>query len=139
MKTLTKLALATAVAALSLPAFAQQTIGTLTVNSGTVMTSEGGEFASASTGSSIQAGERLMVSENSSASVTFTNGTVVNYTAPGVYTITMPVAGVGTAGATAGGASTAATVGIVLGAAVLGAAGVEANGDDVPPDSPVSR
>ncbi len=137
MKTLTKLALATAVAALSLPAFAQQTIGTLTVNSGTVMTSEGGEFASASTGSSIQAGERLMVSENSSASVTFTNGAVVNYTAPGVYTITMPVAGGPVA--SAGGASTAATVGIVLGAAVLGAAAVEANGDDVPPDHPVSR
>ncbi len=137
MKTLTKLALATAVAALSLPAFAQQTIGTLTVNSGTVMTSNGGEFASASTGSSIESGERLMVSENSSASVTFTNGTVVNYTAPGVYTITMPVAGAPVA--SAGGASTAATVGIVLGAAVLGAAAVEANGDDVPPDHPVSR
>lgn len=138
MKTFTKLALATAVAALSLPAFAQQpTIGTLTVNTGTVMTSTGGEFASASTGSAIQSGERLMVSENSSASIRFTNGAVTNYTAPGVYTITMPPAGA--PAANAGGASTAATVGIVLGAAVLGAAGIESMGDDTPPDRPVSR
>ena len=33
----------------------------------------------------------------------------------------------------------AATVGIFLGAAVLGAAAVEANCDNVPPDHPVSR
>lgn len=137
MKTLAKVVLATAISALALPAFAQDTIGTLTVQQGTVMTSNGGEFATASSGESIQAGERIMVGEGGSASVTFTNGAVANYTAPGVYTVQMPVAG--TPVASAGGASPAMTAGIVIGAAVLGAAAIEAMGDEVPPDHPVSR
>ena len=59
------------VAALSLlPAFAQQAVGTLQVN-GTVMTSTGGEFAAAADGQSVTEGTRLMVGENSSASITF--------------------------------------------------------------------
>ena len=135
MKTLAKVVLA-ATAALALPAFAQETIGTLTVNSGTVMTSNGGEFASAGSGEGIQVGEQVMLAENSSASITFSNGAVVNYSAPGVYTINgLPAAGVGTAA----GASNAATAGIIVGAAVLGALAVEQAGDEVAPDSPVSR
>ncbi|MDQ2702456.1 MAG: hypothetical protein M3Y70_06485 [Pseudomonadota bacterium] len=142
MKTLAKVVLASTIA-LALPAFAQETIGTLTVNSGTVMTSTGGEFASAGSGEAIQTGEQVMLGENSSASITFSNGAVVNYTAPGVYTISgLPAAGAG-AGAvgTAGGASTAATVGIIAGAAALGALGVEnaGEGEEVPPDQPISR
>ena len=136
MKTLAKLVLATAVSALALPAFAQDTIGTLTVQQGTIMTSNGGEFASASTGESMQSGERLMVGEGGRASVTFTNGAVVNYTAPGVYTVQMPMVGA-SAGTTV--ANPAMTAGIVIGAAVLGAAAIEAMGDNVPPDRPVSR
>ena len=136
MKTLAKLVLAAAVSALALPAFAQDTIGTLTVQQGTVMTSNGGEFASASSGESIQNGERLMIGEGGSASVTFTNGAVVNYTAPGVYTVQMPVAGAPVA---MGASNPAMTAGIVIGAAVLGAAAIEAMGDDVPPDHPISR
>ena len=140
MKTLAKVVLA-ATAALALPAFAQETIGTLTVNSGTVMTSTGGEFASAGSGEAIQVGEQVMLAENSSASITFSNGAVVNYTAPGVYTISgLPAAGAGAVG-TAGGASTAATVGIIVGAAALGALGVEnaGEGEEVPPDQPISH
>jgi hypothetical protein len=136
MKTLAKVVLATAVAALSLPAFAQDTIGTLTVNSGTVMTSNGGEFASATTGAGIESGERLMVSEGGSATVNFTNGAVVNYTAPGVYTVTLPAAASPVA-ATA--TSPAVSAGIILGAAVLGAAAIDQMGDDTPPDHPISR
>jgi hypothetical protein len=137
MNKFAKLVLATAVAALAMPALAQETIGTLTVQQGTVMTSTGGEFASAASGESIQSGERIMVGEGGSASVTFTNGAVVNYTAPGVYTVQMPVAGAPVA--SAGGASTAVSAGIILGAAVLGAAAIDQMGDEVPPDSPVSR
>jgi hypothetical protein len=137
MKTLAKVVLATVISALALPAFAQDTIGTLSVQQGTVMTSTGGEFATASSGESIQAGERLMVGEGGSASVTFTNGAVTNYTVPGVYTVQMPVAG--TPVASTGGASPAMSAGIILGAAVLGAAAIEAMGDEVPPDRPVSR
>ena len=138
MKTPIRLALTVAaITAIAAPAYAQEAIGTLTVNQGTVMTSIGGEFASASSGEAVQAGERVMVGEGGSASVTFTNGAIANYTAPGVYTVQMPVAGVPVA--SAGGASTAATVGIIAGAAVLGAAAVEANGDSVEPEQPVSR
>jgi PKD repeat protein len=103
------------------------------------MTSNGGEFASASTGEGIQAGERLMVSEGGSATVDFANGAVVNYTAPGVYTVNVPVVGAAGAGVGAGAASTTATVGTMLGAAALGAAAVEESGDTVPPEWPVSR
>lgn len=141
MKTLAKVVLASTIA-LALPAFAQETIGTLTVNQGTVMTSNGGEFASAGSGEGIQVGEQLMLGENSSASITFSNGAVVNYTAPGVYTISgLPAAvGAGAVG-TAGGASAAATAGIIAGAAALGALGVEnaGEGEEVPPDQPISR
>lgn len=138
MKVPARLALAVAaITTIAAPAFAQDVIGTLTVNQGTVMTSTGGEFASASSGEAIQAGERVMVGEGGSASVTFTNGAVVDYTAPGVYTVQMPVAGVPVA--SAGGASTTATAAIIAGTAVLGAAAVEANGDNVEPESPVSR
>ena len=82
------------------------------------------------------------LSINSSATISFTNGAVVNYTAPGVYTINgLPAAvGAGAVG-TAGGASAAATAGIVVGAAALGALGVEnaGEGEEVPPDQPISR
>jgi len=101
MKTLGKVALATALAGLMAPAIAQETIGTMQVN-GSVSTSMGGDFMPAASGESIQAGERIMVGEGSSASISFTNGAVVNYTTPGVYTVQMPAAvGTTVAGSTA--------------------------------------
>lgn len=137
MKTPIRLSLAVAaITAIAAPAFAQEATGTLQVQ-GTVMTSTGGEFASATSGQAIQAGERIMIGEGGSASVTFANGAVVNYTVPGVYTVQLPVAGVPVA--SAGGAGTAASVGITAGAAVLGAAAIESSGDTVEPDHPVSR
>src|SRR5690606_12794575 len=89
MKTLGKVALATALAGLMAPAIAQETIGTMQVN-GSVSTSMGGDFIPAASGEAIQAGERIMVGEGSSASISFTNGAVVEYTTPGVYTVQMP-------------------------------------------------
>src|SRR5690606_33066295 len=90
MKTSLRIALAAGLLAVMamLPAFAQAGMGTLQVN-GTVMTSTGGEFVPASDGQAIAEGTRLMVSEGSSASITFPNGAVVNFTEPGVYTINM--------------------------------------------------
>jgi hypothetical protein len=112
-------------------------IGTLTINSGTVMTSTGGEFASASSGEGVQAGERLMVSDGGNATINFTNGAAVTYTAPGVYIVNLPIVGAPVAGAST--ASTATTVGTILGAVITGTAAVESVGDDTPPESPVSR
>lgn len=139
MKTLGKLALATALAGLMSPAFAQETIGTMSVN-GSVSTSMGGDFIPAASGESIQAGERIMVAENSSAQIAFTNGAVVNYTAPGVYSIQMP--------ATAGvvsmspGVLTPAEMGFIGFAAVIAAAGIAASVADDDEDllgPPISR
>ena len=139
MKTLAKVVLA-ATAALALPAFAQETIGTLTVNSGTVMTSNGGEFASAGSGEAIQVGEQIMVAEGASASVTFSNGVVTNFAVPGVHTISgLPVAGTGTTVGTAAGSSVAATAAVIAGTAVVTTIVVEEANDDAAPDSPVSR
>ena len=145
MKSPIRLALALAIAAAVSPALAQEVIGTLTINQGTVMTSTGGEFASAATGEAIQVGEQIMVSEGASASVTFSNGVVTNLTT-GVHTISgLPAAGAAgaTAGSvgTAGGASVAATVGVIAGtAAAVAAANEAANDDDnETPDQPVSR
>src|SRR3546814_160509 len=108
------------------------------------MTSTGGEFVSAATGEAIEAGEQIMVSEGGSASVTFSNGVVTNFTTPGVHTISgIPAA---TAGATAGsvgtaaGASAAATAGVIAGTAALTAVATEEASDgDSEPDAPVSR
>jgi hypothetical protein len=118
------------------PAFAQNVIGTLHVNGGTVMTSSGEEFTTAGDNQPLQSGDRIMVSEGGSASITYSNGVVVNYTEPGVYTVQLPAGGTEVAGA---GGSKAGSVGIILGAALLGAAAIESMGDDVPPDQPISR
>ena len=145
MKSHIRFALALVAAFLFTPAQAQEVIGTLTVNQGTVMTSTGGEFASATTGQAIQAGEQIMVSEGGSASVTFSNGVVSNFTT-GVHTISgipaAATAGVATTSVgTAGGASAAATAGVIAGTAAAVAAANEAanDGDDAAPDQPVSR
>ena len=145
MKSHIRFSLAIVAAFLFAPAQAQDVIGTLTVNQGTVMTSTGGEFASATSGQPIQAGEQIMVSEGGSASVTFNNGVVTNLST-GVHTISgIPAAaGAGaTAGSvgTAGGASAAATAGVIAGTAAAVAAANEAanDGDDAAPDQPVSR
>lgn len=145
MNKIKKALFATVLVAFALPAFAQETIGTLTVNQGTVLASNtDGQFVTASTSQTVQEGQQITIGQNSSASVTFTNGTMVNYTTPGTYTLHMPVAGAGNSGgAVSGGAgaSTGATAGIIVGAAALGALGVEqaGAGKSVPPDRPVSH
>jgi hypothetical protein len=88
MKRLLRLAAVSAlVAGLSLvPALAQETIATMKVT-GTVMTSEGGEFVPAGDSTALQAGERVMITENSSATIAYADGRVETLTKPGVYTI----------------------------------------------------
>src|SRR5690606_38155187 len=71
------------------PAHAQETIATIKVN-GTVMTSDGGEFVPASDGVAVELGDRVMVAENSSVTITYTDGRVETLTRPGVYTISRP-------------------------------------------------
>ena len=141
MKMLAKAALATAIAAVACPALAQETIGTMQVN-GSVSTSTGGDFVRASSGEAIQAGERIMVGEGSSASITFTNGAVVNYTAPGVYTVHLPAAaGVG-AGAAAAATLTGGEIALISAAGLIAASGIAASTLDDDEDllgEPISR
>lgn len=144
MKTSLRIAFVAAlVAALSFfPAFAQEAVGTLQVN-GSVMTSTGGEFTPASSGQAVAEGTRLMVAEGSSASITFPNGAVVNFTEPGVYTINMPAAGALAAGTTyTAGSVIASNAAFITFAGLIAAAGVASSTMDDDEDlvsPPVSR
>ena len=60
---------------------------TLRVERGGIMTSQGGEFASAQSGKMLVEGERLMVTEGSAATVFYSNNCTREYNAPGVYVI----------------------------------------------------
>lgn len=140
MSTPTRLALAaiTLIAPAFAPAYAQDAIGTLQVE-GRVMTSTGGEFAPATSGEPVVAGERIMVGEGGQATVQLSNGTVLRYGEPGVYTVQLPAvappAPAGTAVASAAPVGLGAT-GVIIGAAVVGGALIANDDDD---DAPISR
>lgn len=68
-------------------ASAAEQAATLRVDRGSVMTSQGGEFATANSGQVLVAGERLMVGENATATVIYDNDCKREYNAPGVYVI----------------------------------------------------
>src|SRR3546814_13130381 len=90
------------------------------------MTSSGGEFVAASSGQQVAYGTRVMLSEGSTATLTYPDGAVVNITEPGVYTVS--AAGsrlVRTQGNTA--AANAMMLGI---AGVIAAAGIAASALD---------
>ena len=94
MKTLLQAVAATAlVAALTFPAQGQEkSIGVLSVDKGTVMTSSGGEFNPATTGQPVKVGDRIMLGEGGFATVNYPGCTTVRFTEPGVYTINEPAA-----------------------------------------------
>jgi hypothetical protein len=119
------------------PALAQEVVGTLHTDSGTVMTSSGGKFETASQDQTLHVGDRVMIADGGKATFTYNSGLVLHYEEPGVYSVQLaPAASTGTA--TASGGSTAATIGVVLGAAALGAASLDSM-DNVIPDHPVSQ
>jgi len=117
-------------------ASAQEAVNaTLRVENGNVMTSQGGEFATAQSGQVVATGNRLMVAENSAATVIFSATCQRQYTSPGVYTIQRVcepgVARVGTDWVSAG----KIALGVGVGAAIL--ANMEESGG--PPPQPVSQ
>ena len=135
--------LALAGALCAAPAFAQDGgSATLRVDVGSAMVSNGGEFVSASSGTQVTAGNRVMLAEGSRATLVYPNGCTQPLSSAGVYGV--PATCVAAAGSS--GAATAATgvdaggIGIVAGVAAAGAAAL-ATMDDVeyvePP--PVSR
>jgi opacity protein-like surface antigen len=131
------LAVALLAAAAFAPAMAQEVVGTLHVVDGTVMTSSGGEFKTATDDQKLHVGDRVMLSDNAKATFTYDNGLVLHYESPGVYTVTMAPAATQT-GVAATGGSNFGTVATILGAALVGAAGLDSMGN-VEPDRPVSH
>jgi len=118
---------------LSATASAAEATATLDVQNGTIMTSQGGDFAPAQDGQALTAGDRLMVTEKSSALVRYAGGCVRQYAAPGVYVVEEDCKKTVTADDDMTNWTMVSAIGI--GAAVVAAA-VSGGGDD---DTPVSR
>ena len=76
-----------ALAASATATAAEEAAATLRVDRGNVMTSQGGDFATAQSGQALIVGERLMVAEDSAATVAYGNDCTRSYTAPGVYVV----------------------------------------------------
>jgi hypothetical protein len=68
--------LTTAIAAtlLATSALAAEPVATLSAQEGTVLVNQGEEFATAAEGQALQAGDRVMLMEGASATLTFTDG-----------------------------------------------------------------
>lgn len=134
----TTLLLATALSAVALPAMAQDNVATLRVDSGSIMTSTGGEFATAGTGAPLIEGERVMVAEGAIATVVYPSGCTRQYAEPGVYVVPddCNVAGVAAAGVDWKSAGLI-TAGVGVGAAIL--ANQDDSPDTAPSAPPVSR
>ncbi|MGY0561507.1 hypothetical protein ACW7G2_12410 [Luteimonas sp. A277] len=124
------------------PAHAEEVAPTLQVNSGTVMTSQGGEFVTAASGASVAPGTRIMLAENSSASVVYASGCTAAISAAGVHAVpAMCQAGSAQAavGATAATGTQWASAGwLFLGTAAVAVALSEISGDGDPLPSPVT-
>ena len=137
---MTKLASLIIVASVALTASAAASAAVaaavLQVDRGTIMSSEGGEFATARTGKVLIEGQRLMVTEDAAATLRYSNGCLRQYSVPGVYLVAATCELVADAsvpaasGAVGAGAGTAATgtawgivgaiaAGVAVGAALL--------------------
>ncbi|KLJ00727.1 hypothetical protein [Luteimonas sp. FCS-9] len=136
-----RFALIAALAITATPAaFAQDGSATLRVDRGSAMTSTGGEFAAAPSGSQVGPGTRVMLAENSRATLVYPDGCTQPLSAAGVYSVPATcVAAAGTSGATGtmAGGEAAATVGIVAGTMAL--VGVGLHNMDEEPAPPISR
>lgn len=156
MKSPRILLLAMAAALCAAPAFAQQEAATATlrVDAGSVMVSNGGEFVTATSGTQVPTGARVMLAEGSRATLIYPGGCTQPLTSAGVFGVPVNcVAAAGSSGATTAttgstGTSAAATaagvdvagLGIVAGVAAAGAVGLGSMDDveyEEPP--PVSR
>lgn len=138
-------------AALALPAVTQaagappaarsaepQPVATLQVSGGTIMLSrDGGPFTSGTSSDPLFSGERLMVAEQSAATVTYHDGCSQTYDKPGVYAIAADckLAAVTTTG---GGMTSGQAIALMAGALVTGGlvgGSVSKEREQVPPVS----
>lgn len=124
--------------AFAAPAFAQgqdQSIK-LRVDAGTVLTSTGGDFASATSGKPLVVGEKVLVNESSASAAVFSDGCEVKFEKPGVYEVPNECK---RGGAWVAGANHVNTWAIVGGALVAAALiGSNSSGSESPPPPPLS-
>ena len=106
-------------AAFAAPAFAQDSSITLRVDSGSVMSSTGGEYASANTGKPLAVGEKLMINAGSSATAVYEGGCTVAFKDAGVYEVPSECKKAAWINNGSGNGMNAA---IIIGAGVIGAA-----------------
>ena len=107
----------------------------LGIDSGSVLVSTGGEFSPATQGQALAPGQRVLVSEDSAATLTYGNGCQKALGTPGVYTIGADCVAAGRQGT---GPSAGTIAGIVGGVALIAAAAGGGGGGNSPPP-PVSR
>lgn len=69
-----RLSVLIAASLLAVPAFAAESVATLSSQEGTVLVNQGEEFATASDNQALKAGDRVMLMENATAELTFTDG-----------------------------------------------------------------
>ncbi len=122
-----------AAAVFSAPTIAQDGPVTLRIDSGSAMSSTGGEYVSATTGTQLSEGQTLMVNAGSSVTLMYGNDCSMTYNQPGVYTVPRECKKGGWANT--GGSDTTSAL-IIIGAGLLGAAAINAMGDE--PVGPLS-
>lgn len=129
-----------AIAALALAAAAAQAQDAprieLGIEGGSVLVSTGGEFAQASGGQDVAPGDRILVSEGASASLTYANGCQKSLSTAGVYTVSADC-DAGAGGGSGGSPSAGVVAAVAGGVAVIAAAAGGGGGSDRAP--PVSR
>ena len=118
------------------PAFAADDAPRLDTN-GEVMVSNGDAYVSAADGQVIRPGQRIMVHEGSSATVTYDNGCSISFIRPGTYPI--PAVCVADSARRAQYGTDWVAVGVVAGVVALVAAGLESMGDENPDVPPLSQ
>lgn len=127
--------------ALAFPAMAQDIAVTATLRvQGEVMVSSGGEFATASDGQPIVAGQRIVVGDNASATVNYGQDCKRSYESAGVYTIEPARCDKRNRkdDQSSQGHPRVTTAAVAMGAAVVVAAAIQ-GGEESPPDHPISR
>ncbi|MGY1529593.1 hypothetical protein [Luteimonas sp. A649] len=111
----------------------------LGIDSGSVLVSTGGEFTQAAPGQVLAAGDRVLVSEGSSATLSYSGGCQKALATAGVYTVEADCSLPGTR---SGGPSAGVIAGVVGGVAVIAAAagggGGGGGGGTSPPVPPIS-
>jgi hypothetical protein len=118
-----------------------QPVATLKIGGGVIMVSnQGSPFASGQADESLYSGARLMVSDNSSATVVYNDGCRQTYSKPGIYTISATcLAGAQTSikpPNTGTLAAPARPMGVFVAAAIVTGAGVAAIIDESPRHTP---